>query len=93
MKKFLYLHTINLIPCKHDTKLNILKQLLLKNIFNRCGSPINVRPNIKFVNGKNIELGNNSVIGERSFLQDVGKIIINDNVLMGPECMIFTSNH
>lgn len=93
MKKFLYLYTINLIPCKHDTKLNILKQLLLKNIFNRCGSPVNVRPKIKFVNGNNIELGNNSVIGERSFLQDVGKIIINDNVLMGPECMIFTSNH
>ena len=93
MKKFLYLYTINLVPCRHDSKLNSLKRIMLKKIFNSCGSPVNVRPNIKFVSGKNIDLGEYSVIGERSFLQDVGKIVIKDNVLMGPECMIFTSNH
>lgn len=91
--KYIYLYTINLIPCKHDSKLNMLKSIFLKNIFKSCGTNINIRPNIKFVIGKNISIGDYSGIGEKSFIQDIGEIHIGNNVLMGPEVMIFTANH
>ena len=37
------------------------------------------------------ELGNNSGIGEGSRLY--GKILIGDDVMMGPQCWIYTQNH
>ena len=88
-----YMYTLNLIPCSHKSKLNYLKKLILKKCFKSVGVNINIRPKIKFVKGINISIGNNSNIGEKSFLQDIGNITIGNNVLMGPECMIFTSNH
>lgn len=96
MKKILkaiYYITLNNIPCSHNSKLNILKRFYLKFIWGYIGDNVNIRPNIKFAIGKNIFISNNSSIGEGSFLQDVGKISIGDDVLMGLECMIFTSNH
>lgn len=89
----LYMFTINLLPCSHKSVLNIVKRKWLKHVFNYIGKDINIRPNVKFVRGYNISIGDNSGIGEKSFLQDVGKITIGNNVLMGPEVNIFTSNH
>ena len=37
------------------------------------------------------ELGNNSGIGEGSRLY--GKVLIGDDVMMGPQCWIYTQNH
>lgn len=88
----IYMFTLNKIPCRHKSKLNILKRIILKRVFYSFGDMVNIRPNIKFING-NISIGNNSSIGERSFLQDMAKITIGENVLMGIECMFFTSNH
>ena len=88
-----YMYTLNLIPCRHNSKLNDIKIFFLKKIFLYCGDKVNIRPNVKFVNGFNVSIGNNSGIGERSYIQDLGKITIGENVLMGPECMIFTANH
>lgn len=92
-KSIIYIYTLNLIPCRHKSKFNNIKIFFLKKIFSYCGKNINVRPNIKFLNGFNISIGDNSGIGEGSFIQDLGKVSIGKNVLMGPECMIFTANH
>ncbi len=91
--KYFYLYTINLIPVRHDSKLNYIKIIFLRRIFNFCGNNVNIRPLIKFALGSNISIGNYSGIGEKSFIQDIGKIDIGDSVLMGPEVMIFTANH
>lgn len=89
----LYLLTINCIPTSHKSFFNKIKRVWLKNVFNYIGKDVNIRPKIKFAKGSNISIGNRSGIGEGSFLQDVGEILIGDNVLMGDRCMIFTSNH
>ena len=47
-----YLLTINNIPCTHKSKLNILKRLILKNVFKNVGNNVNVRPHIRLANGK-----------------------------------------
>jgi maltose O-acetyltransferase len=46
---------------------------------------------VNFCSGAQISLGNNSNISRNSFL--VGTISIGDNVMMGPEVTIITSNH
>lgn len=91
--KIAYLLTVNKIPHSHNSKINIIKNKILKRLFKKISISSNIRPNIKFVNGDNISIGNNSGIGENSFVQDIGEIEIGDNVLMGPEVMIFTTNH
>lgn len=95
-KKFIknaYLLTINKIPHSHNSKINIIKNKILKNLFKEISINSNIRPNIKFVSGNNISIGYNSGIGENSFIQDIGEVEIGNNVLMGPEVMIFTANH
>lgn len=89
----LYLLTINNLPSTSRSKLNVLKKIILKKIFKRIGDNVHIRPYIKFAIGKNISLGNNSSIGEKSFLQDLAEIKIGNDVLMGDECMILTLKH
>lgn len=89
----IYQLTINKIPHKHDGIIRRFKGKIAIYIFASIGNYVNIRPNIKFVDGKKIYIGNNSGIGEKSFLQDLGEIHIGNNVLMGPEVMIFTANH
>lgn len=93
--RYLYLMTINKIPSRnnHNTIVNKIRITFLKKIFNDIGDNVNIMNDIKFAIGKNISIGNDSGIGERSFLQDIGKISIGSDVLMGPEVMIYTSNH
>ncbi len=93
LKSKLYLVTINKIPSKHDGLMRRIRTKILRNIFLHIGYNANIRPNIKYVYGSNISIGNESGVGENSFLQDIGKINIGNNVLMGPECMLFTANH
>lgn len=91
--RIFYLLTINKIPHSHNSKIKKIKNRILKYIFKDISINSNIRPNIKFVNGNNISIGHKSGIGENSFIQDIGEIKIGSNVLMGPEVMIFTSNH
>lgn len=94
-KKYFYLLLLNKIPCRNRSGglLNSLKIFLLKGIFKHIGHNVNIRPNISFTRGDNISIGNDSGIGDKCFLQDIGSIVIGSDVLMGPEVMIFTANH
>ena len=49
----IYQITMNLIPCTHKSKLNILKRFILKKVFRHIGENVNIRPKIKFANGYN----------------------------------------
>jgi len=66
-----------------------LRALCGKLILTRCGDNVNIEKGARF--SMDTELGNNSGIGVNAFM--TGKVIIGDNVMMGPECMIFTINH
>lgn len=58
-------------------------------ILDRCGKKVNIEKGATFSN--RVVIGNKSGIGIRAFIQ--GKTIIGDNVMMGPDCLIYTSNH
>lgn len=60
-------------------------------LFGCAGKNILVEPRAFFHSGRNISIGDNSSIGERSRL--LGKISIGCNVMMGEEVLMITSNH
>lgn len=68
-----------------------VRGFMCRNIFLYCGKNVNIEPLANFGFGFKIRLGNNSSIGLESKLQ--GDIRIGDNVMMGPEVMIWTRNH
>ena len=43
--------------------------------------------------GKGLKTGNNSSIGPYGYIGCSGKIIIGDNVMLGPKCSLFAENH
>ena len=60
-------------------------RLLLKH----CGTNINIEKGACF--GSDVSLGDNSGIGIRAQVED--NVFIGSNVMMGPDCMLFTRNH
>lgn len=66
-----------------------IRRLCGRLILDKCGEQVNIEKGATFSN--RVVLGNNSGIGIRAFIQ--GKTILGDNVMMGPDCLIYTSNH
>lgn len=62
---------------------------LTKLIVKKMGEDVNIEKGAKF--GTETEIGSRSGIGVNSKLY--GKVIIGDDVMMGPECYIYTYNH
>lgn len=91
----LYLLTLNKIPSQNSSKglINYLRLKFLKKLFKSVGENVNIMNNIEFSFGTNISIGHNSGIGKNCFLNDASTIAIGNNVLMGPDVMIFTTNH
>ena len=58
-------------------------------ILNRCGKNVNIERGATF--SHRCELGDNSGIGVNAHLY--GKVVIGDNVMMAPECLIYVRNH
>ena len=66
-----------------------IRSLCGKLLLDKCGNNVNIEKGAIF--STRVQLGNNSGIGIRSSIG--GKCIIGDDVLMGPECVIYTRNH
>jgi maltose O-acetyltransferase len=69
---------------------------LCKNIFKKCGDNINVERMANFGRGGALEIGSNSGIGPRACLMNVsggGELTIGDDVMMGPDVLIYTFEH
>lgn len=60
-----------------------------KLILERCGENVNIERKALF--STKVEIGDGSGIGIRASIG--GKCVIGDNVLMGPDCVIYTRNH
>lgn len=60
-----------------------------KLILNHCGTNVNIEKGARF--DSQVSLGNNSGIGINAFIS--AHVTIGNDVMMGPDCMIFTSNH
>ena len=62
-----------------------------KQLFDRCGTNINIEKGADFGSGKGILIGNNSGLGINSKVR--GPLEIGDNVMMGPDVVIMTNSH
>ncbi|EJT6151360.1 TPA: acyltransferase [Clostridium perfringens] len=58
-------------------------------ILESCGSNVNIYPKSEF--SSRVEIGDNSDIGYKARLN--GKVIIGKDVIMGPEVIVYTTNH
>ena len=68
-----------------------IRYTLVKHIFKKCGTNVNVERKADFGFGLDIEIGNNSGIGYKCKVPS--NIIIGENVMMGPNCIILNRNH
>lgn len=66
------------------------RRMCAKLIFDECGKYVNIEKGAEFTSS--IKIGDYSSIGEYAWLLSDG-ITIGNNVMMGPYCMIFTSDH
>ncbi|MDD2495492.1 MAG: acyltransferase, partial [Tissierellia bacterium] len=67
------------------------RYLCCKNIFSKCGYNVNIERNAYFGTGVDLEIGNNSGIGENCFVPS--NIKIGNDVMMGRDCYIVDVNH
>lgn len=65
------------------------RSLCGKLILDKCGSNVNIEKGAVFAS--NVELGDNSGLGIDCRIS--GKVVIGNDVMMGPGVMMFTRNH
>ena len=89
--KFLYFFFSKLPPSYARIKVGQkqLRKLCGKLILEKCGKNVNIEKGARF--SAKVELGDNSGIGINADLD--GKVVIGDDVMMGPDVTILTRNH
>lgn len=90
--KALYICIAKHLPESHS-RLNLgqkaVRYWCAKNFAQRIEEGANIEKGATF--SARVELGRNSGIGVNAYIQ--GQVFIGDNVMMGPECNIWTINH
>ena len=90
--KLLYNSIAKKMPLS-DSRMNFgskrLRAFCGKLILEHCGSNVNIEKGAQF--SVAVSLGDNSGIGVNALIPSY--VTIGNDVMMGPECMIFTSNH
>lgn len=73
---------------------SLTNHFLSKRKLKKIGEHAEIRPHVYIIGGKNIEIGDNVVLRPGTYLNaDGGEIIIERNVLLGPNIYISTTNH
>ena len=62
-----------------------------KHLFDSCGKNINIEKGADFGKGDGIKIGDNSGLGINCYVR--GPLEIGNDVMMGPDVLIFTQNH
>jgi len=90
--KALYVLIAKHLPIS-NSKLNIGQKkiiyALVKRFITFCGANVNIEKNAHF--SDTLSIGNNSGIGINADIR--GSVTIGENVMMGPNCTIYTQNH
>jgi maltose O-acetyltransferase len=66
---------------------------VVQQIFRKCGRNVNIRPRVYFGSGRNISIGDDSMLGQNSIIGSTAAVVIGNDVMMGPGVLIYTSNH
>lgn len=73
-------------PCR-------LRVALLRRLVRHCGKRVNMLPGAYVGSPHNLSIGDDTGIGLNCYLSCADHVTLGARVLMGPEVMIFTSNH
>lgn len=68
-----------------------LRYFVSRRLFDSCGINVNIERGADFGTGNGIRIGDNSGIGINAHLR--GPVEIGNDVMMGPDVIILTSNH
>ncbi len=68
-----------------------IRRFLCKRIFKKTGNNVNIEHGAFFASGRDVEIGDNSGLGLNCRV--AGPLKIGNDVMMGPDVMIFTQNH
>ncbi len=68
-----------------------IRAYIASHLLDKCGKHTNIKKGADFGMGYGIELGDNSDLGLNCKVN--GPLKIGNNVMMGPDVMIFTTNH
>jgi maltose O-acetyltransferase len=72
------------------------RRFCCKRIFKKCGSNVNIETNAYFGLGNSITIGDNSGIGKRAYIANIGgggELTIGRDVMMAPDVVILTKSH
>lgn len=70
-----------------------LRGFLVKPFLGKCGKDLRLGRNVTFYNPLNIEIKNNVYISYGCLLMAIDQIIIEDQVMFGPYCVVTSGNH
>lgn len=68
-----------------------MRSVVGRFVFDGCGRNVNIERCADFGTGSGICIGDNSGLGIRCKVR--GPLVLGDDVMMGPDVLIFTSNH
>lgn len=83
------IYEFNLCPPQETEKI----ERLIRSILGKAGTNITILAPFHCDYGKNIEVGDNFYANYNCIILDVGKVIIGDNVMIGPNVSILTAGH
>lgn len=66
-----------------------IRKISAKMFFDKCGKNVDLGRKVKL--STKIQIGNNSGIGDNNYF--IGKVIIGNDVMIGPQVMFIASNH
>lgn len=69
------------------------RRKLIKKIFWKTGESIHIEPNFWCDYGYRIEVGENFYANHGLVILDAGRVIMGDNIFIGPNCGFHTSGH
>jgi len=92
---FIYYFILKNLPSTNSpyALIVVLRSWVCKSMFKKMGRHVNIQKGVYFGKGDKISIGDYSGIGENSILGQTDEIQIGNNVLTGPQLMIFTQNH
>ena len=69
------------------------KRLLLRIYGAKLGKNVIIKPGVNIKYPWNLEIGNDVWIGERAWIDNLGKVKIGDNACLSQDCLLLCGNH
>ncbi|MDK2562254.1 acyltransferase [Romboutsia sedimentorum] len=72
---------------------NLIRGFLIKPFIGSGGKHLQIAPRVTINNPENLYVGSNCYISHNVYINAKGKIVLDDNVIIGPMSVLATTNH